>query len=175
MITLVKTLDKQLFQEAMRAAFFGDTDLKKYHIKPSDDYEAMVQDSYFNISIVRGELGADLYLVYSDDVLIGFTCIVPKISMLYSFGINIDYREKNVLKEWMRQVQDIMFSFTGHINVMLYSKNTRAIQFFKKNGFGFVFKNTKIKGSKPATLLAKYRHVNAFKLVNELEFEEGLG
>jgi hypothetical protein len=175
MITLIKTTDKQLFQEAMRAAFYNDVNLKKYHIKPSNDYEEMVQDSYFNIGIVKGELGAELYLVYSNDVLIGFSCIVPKLSMLYSFGININYRTKEVLRSWINLIQENIYFYSGHINAMLYSKNTRAIRFFKKNGFGVIFQNTKVMNSEPATLLVKYKFVNAYKIVNELEFEEGLG
>lgn len=175
MINIVKTKDKQLFQEAMRIAFFDDAELKKYHIKPSDNYEDMVQDSYFNIGIAKGELGADLYVIYYKEILIGFSCIVPKLSMLYSFGININHRNKNVLRDWINGMQNIIYSFSGNINVLLYSKNKRAIDFFKKNGYGVIFQNTKIMNSEPATMLVKYKFVNAYKLVNELEFEEGLG
>jgi hypothetical protein len=175
MITIVKTKDKQLFQEGMRVAFYDDLDLKKYHIKPSDNYEDMVKDSYFNIGIVKGELGAELYVVYFKGILIGFSCIVPKLSMLYSFGININYRKKEILRDWINGIQDIIYSYSGHMNVLLYSKNTRAISFFKKNCFGIIFQNTKIMDSAPATMLVKYKFVNAYKMVDELEFEEGLG
>ena len=78
MITLVKTTNRELFLTAMRAAFYDDQDLKIYHIEPSDNYEDMVLHSYENIGIVRGELGADLYVVYKDEEIIGFTVIALK-------------------------------------------------------------------------------------------------
>jgi ribosomal protein S18 acetylase RimI-like enzyme len=57
----------------------------------------------------------------------------------------------------------------------LYSKNKRAINFFRKNGFNYVFQNKRMYGSDPASLLIKRRFQKSIKMVNELEFEEGLG
>lgn len=175
MITLIKTTDKELFIQGMRAAFYNDEDLKIYHINPSDDYEDMVTHSLKNINIVKGELEMDRYLVYWDDVLIGFTCICPKVDLLYSFGINVEYRKRNVVRDWIHQVQKIIFDHSPHINILLYSKNTRAINFFRKNGYTFVFKNKRLYGAEPACLLNKPRLQKKIKIVNELEFEEGLG
>lgn len=175
MITLVKATNKEQFIEGMRAAFYNDVDLNKYHIKPSDDYEEMVQDSISNIYIVKGELAMDNYLVYWNDVLIGFTCISIMVDLLYSFGINVEYRNRVVVREWLSKVQDIIFKQAPHMNVLLYSKNTRAINFFRKNGFNFVFQNKRMYGSDPASLLIKRRFQKSIKMVNELEFEEGLG
>lgn len=175
MITLVKTTNRELFLTAMRAAFYDDQDLKIYHINPSDDYEDMVLHSYENIGIVRGELGADLYVVYKDEEIIGFTVIALKAGLLYSFGININHRNKYVLSEWLKICQNILFDDCGFINVLLYSKNTRALKFFERNGFKLRFANKKIMGSEPATMATKYKNYRMFRVVDELEFEEGLG
>jgi hypothetical protein len=132
MIEITKTTNKNLFIEGIRIAFENDNDLILFHNKPSSNIEEMVQETYFNIGIFRGELGADLYLVYLNKKLIGFTCIGTKLSILYSFGINIEYRTENNLENWLNIVQSILFERTGFINVLLNSKNIRAIKFFEK-------------------------------------------
>jgi hypothetical protein len=175
MITLVKTTNRELFLTAMRAAFYDDQDLKIYHIKPSDDYEEMVLHSYENIGIVRGQLGADLYVVYKDEEIIGFTVIAVKAALLYSFGININHRNKYVLSQWLKICQNKLFDACGFVNVLLYSKNTRALGFFERNGFATTFNNKKIMDSDPATMMTKYKSHKMFRVVDELEFEEGLG
>ena len=175
MITLVKTTNRELFLTAMRAAFYDDHDLKLYHINPSDDYEEMVLHSYENIGIVRGELGADLYVVYKYEEIIGFTVIALKAGLLYTFGININHRNKYVLSQWLKICQNILFDNCGFVNVVLYSKNIRALKFLERNGFKTRFINKKIMGSNPATMVTKYKNYRMFRVVDELEFEEGLG
>lgn len=175
MITLVKTTNRELFLTAMRAAFYDDQDLNIYHIKPSDNYEDMVLHSYENIGIVRGELGADLYVVYKDEEIIGFTVIALKAGLLYSFGININHRNKYVLSEWLKICQNKLFDVCGFVNILLSSKNSRALGFFERNGFKPTFSNKRINGNESATMITKYKNYRFPQVVDELEFEEGLG
>ena len=52
--------------------------------------------------------------------------------LLYSFGINIEFRTGEILRKWMEEV-DVLLG--KNYIVSLFLKNTRAIKFFTKNGF----------------------------------------
>lgn len=51
---------------------------------------------------------------------------------LWTFGIHKDYRHKDVLISWLQKVEELLGLpyFTA-----LHNCNTRAIEFFLKNGF----------------------------------------
>jgi hypothetical protein len=83
------------------------------------------------------DFGIEYYkIVLTEDdfaISIGFTVIIKKPeNYLFSFGINIEYRKKEILIQWLNCVERI---FDDMYIVMLNEKNIRAINFFEKNGF----------------------------------------
>lgn len=137
-------------KNAIAVAFDGDEDLRKYHIKPTLlDNKQMAFHTYREIGKQRDPGKASLYYygVYVSGehgtALVGFTviCRLP-LAMLYSFGINHQYRNKEVLTKWLECVQD---KFEGiPFGTVLNIKNTRAIRFFEKNGFQQTHSNKRL-------------------------------
>jgi hypothetical protein len=66
---------------------------------------------------------------------IGYTVFIKNASQpneLYSFGINIKFRKQDILINWLEGVKE---NIGNDYTVALWEKNSRAINFFKKNGF----------------------------------------
>lgn len=66
---------------------------------------------------------------------IGFTVTVTNEEpphMLFSFGINILYRNKKNSTKWLQAVKELLGKY---LCVPLHKNNQRAIEFFEKNGF----------------------------------------
>lgn len=75
------------------------------------------------------------YAVVVDGVPVGYTVTVKNDKLpneLYSFGINISHRSKEVLMAWLKAVEE---KIGIPYYIVLWSKNTRAINFFERNGF----------------------------------------
>ncbi len=181
MITLEKFKNSHFLRLCISQAFIGDERLRKYHIKPSDDLQEMIDDTFNTIMDSSKELGLDWYsVVFTDGVfnkhLIGFVCVSVSRSLIYSFGINIEFRKKDILKEWIRKVERIFKSNNiGNCSVILYTKNRRAVSFFMKNGYAITFNNYKLyEDTDPITGLSKTFN-NYILNVHDLEFECGLG
>ncbi len=51
---------------------------------------------------------------------------------LYSFGINIHYRSRKIVLKWMEETKKLL---GDSFWVSLYKQNSRAINFFERNGF----------------------------------------
>jgi len=101
-------------------AFEGDTELPKYHISDRDfawhTYDAICKTAEI------------LPLKYYKVCDFGFTVTSP--GLLYSFGINIEYRTPELLKLWFDEIKEIMPKF----ECMLHGKNSRAIKHLIKQG-----------------------------------------
>lgn len=70
------------------------------------------------------------YGMFLEQTPIGFTVLSEK--LLYSFGINVFCRQKEVKTIWLNWLRRV---FDNNFVVCLYSKNTRAINYFLKNNF----------------------------------------
>lgn len=109
-------------------AFLGDNDLlEKYHIV-GGSLEDCVNSTIEAIRDVDKMYGLRYYMITNDGVAVGYMTLGP--DFLHSFGINIQYRQKDILKEWWSELLNIMSDFF----CTLHSKNTRAIEFLKKQG-----------------------------------------
>lgn len=78
----------------------------------------------------------ETYLVLKDEKTpIGFTVLIKNDSIpneLYSFGININHRNKENLLPWLGEVKK---KLGIPYYVVLWRKNERATNFFKRNAF----------------------------------------
>lgn len=112
----------------IKRAFDGDSELmSKYHII-NGTIEECIDSTMYAIIDVDKVYGVKCYMISCDDRAVGYMTIGP--DFLHSFGININYRTKDVLKEWYQSLLSIKSDFF----CTLHSKNTRAIEFLKKQG-----------------------------------------
>jgi len=81
------------------------------------------------VKTVNKEVEVECYSVVLDGEEVGYVCKIP--NNLYSFGININYRKKDILIEFWDRVKELM---EDSFICMLYPQNTRAISFLKKQG-----------------------------------------
>lgn len=136
-VRLVK-IDRRSLSYHVKLAFDGDRELMdNYHISPGTLNHCVAHTMEFI------EQNADHYkddiefyaVVYNVETVIGYTIIIRNATHpneLYSFGINVKYRQKDILMAWMDQVKE---KIGEPFYIVLWSKNTRAINFFEKNGF----------------------------------------
>lgn len=104
----------------IQTAFKGDEDLPQYHISPID----FAGHTYNEILKTAEIMPLTCYKV--DEF--GFTVTSP--GLLYSFGINIEYRTPKILKNWYIEIQKLLGSF----ECILHGKNNRAIRHLIKQG-----------------------------------------
>lgn len=101
-------------------AFTGDGDLPQYHISAID----FAEHTYSEICKTAEILPITCYKVGE----FGFTVTSP--GLLYSFGININQRTPEILKNWYIEIQNLLGSF----ECVLHGKNNRAIRHLIKQG-----------------------------------------
>lgn len=117
-------------------AFQNDTELfSKWHII-QDVPLACINDTYNRILDTVSYFDITCYKVLLYDVIIGYTVICEEHGLLYSFGINKQYRTKEVLKNWFAEIIKIL----GIFDCILWQKNERAINHLIKQGM--TIKNT---------------------------------
>lgn len=104
----------------IKIAFEEDTELPVYHISDKD----YAWHTYDQICKTSDILPITCYKVGE----IGFTVLSP--GLLYSFGINVNYRDEKTLKDWFYQIKNIMPTF----ECVLHGKNSRAISHLVKQG-----------------------------------------
>jgi GNAT superfamily N-acetyltransferase len=181
MITLHEFKNKHFLKLAIDVAFRNDDELTKYHISPSDDFDDMINDTFLTINESSKELDLNWYsVVFTNgefkDKLIGFVCVSMNNSLIYSFGINKEFRKKDILKQFLRKTEGLFKKDNRNgCSVILYTKNERAVNFFLKNGYNITFNNYKpLDDFPPITGLIKV-FKNYIKHIPDLEFEYGLG
>lgn len=131
----LKTIPSGTVGPAIHFAFKGDWQLiHKLHLV-NGDLTDCVKSTFREIERV-GHSGVPLnYLgiYYTDgqnrELLIGFTVSAPK--TLLSFGINIQYRTKEIVLAWWECVCTLL---DNEFVTWLFKKNTRAIDFLTRNG-----------------------------------------
>lgn len=113
-------------------AFSGDYEfVSKYHFRDASLYD-LIKSNIANINELALETDVECYKSCVAGNVIGFVVMAMKGKMLYSFGIKKEYRVKEILMQWAAKIKE-----KGDCNIVcpLNIENTRAINFFCKNGF----------------------------------------
>lgn len=121
-------------------AFTGDKELSEYHITGAD-LKTCIADTVHKIKEADAMMHLQVYAVNDTELnkTIGFTAICKEYGLLYSFGIAPVHRTKENLINWFQQILLIIPEFKCY----LWNKNTRAIEFLKRNGAEVTEKNKK--------------------------------
>lgn len=120
----------QLYNAIMHT-FYGDQDLvDKYHIV-NGNFENCLNDTFNKIQQTGLKFPMNHYYVMIEKLPVGFISVNFEHNLLYSFGINKAYRNKDFLIEWFSEVKRFL---GGHFFTCIAKKNTRAILFLIKNG-----------------------------------------
>ncbi len=138
MIKLIP-IDKTNIRYYIKLAFEGDKELlEKYHILAPSTLEECVKHTAESIEENEEHYkdNIEFYAVILDvETVIGYTIIIKNKKVpneLYSFAINVKYRQRDILEEWLRELAK---KLGDNYYTVLWQKNTRAIDFFEKNGF----------------------------------------
>ena len=155
MSVTLEAIPPQALSFYIKMAFRDDPELiEKFHISPGS-LDHCVGHTLGLIEGNRGFYQSDMetYAVVIDkETPIGFTVLIKNEKIpneLYSFGINIKHRTKENLLSWLSEIK---IKLGDPYYVVLWSKNTRAIDFFERNGFS-VDRTLKIPGDEIKTLL----------------------
>lgn len=117
------------YKEILTECFSTDSDLlKKWHIEAPSDLETCVNRTNNDLLSINNM--NFVLLKDNKDSLIGFYGTEMG-CYLTTFFIKPEYRNKEVIKKFWKQVEKDM---TKEYYSGLYAKNTRAIEFLKKNG-----------------------------------------
>jgi len=117
----------------VRISYDGDEDLlNKYHIEKFS-LEDAVESTMGMIKETGDTIEMSYFKVVLGDEPIGYLAIFQ--NFLYSFGINIKYRTKEVILQYWELIKEVLND--GFIT-MLYPNNDRAINFLKKQGMSEV-------------------------------------
>lgn len=130
-LRMVNTLK---IEDYIRSAWEGDGELQKFYDKSLKrrTLEGMVKDTTRKILELM-EMDEDISLIGidSDRNMIGFIIVSEKLSLLYSFGINSKYRNKEMLSAIFNYVvKKLKYRFYS----VMFEYNTRAINWLKKCG-----------------------------------------
>jgi hypothetical protein len=111
-------------------AYKGDKELLETYCSINGSLEFVTNEIY-KVIIMQSRYGEmDIFGVFWEGKIIGYTiCVKP--NHLFSFAINIKYRIKEILNAWWTW---IVTWFDSEFGTFLYKKNTRAIDFCKRNG-----------------------------------------
>jgi len=127
----IKTIPIEDIGRYVGIAFDGDNELvEKFH-KADKTLEETIAGNIKNINELAGKIDLKCFVVYWGDNEIGFFVMAYHNSMLYSFGINKKYRVKNILLDWWGSIKALVGEY---LICPLNSENTRAINFFVRNG-----------------------------------------
>lgn len=129
MITL-QSISIDELKEYVYLAFDNDNELsEKYHKIEGASITDCVDETYRTIIDTSSMIDLEHYIVLEGENKIGYTCLSK--NLLYSFGINVLYRTKYNLIQWIDLVKEkLNYDFI----CLLWSKNTRAINFMLNNG-----------------------------------------
>lgn len=115
--------------EYVSIAFKDDKDLLTEYSHYST-MEELIETNVANTIELAKTKEVKCYGLFLEDTPIGFTVISER--LLYSFGINLYCRQKEVKAIWLSWLRRV---FDNNFVVCLYSKNTRAINYFQRNRF----------------------------------------
>jgi hypothetical protein len=141
-MTFVEIFEWIELEKCIHIAFKDDKKLiQEYHIL-GGTLEDCVRDTKLKIIEESERITLDWYKVLDDyGEIIGFLVVNDTYKILYSFGLNINSREK--YKKLFFYKLSIMFD--GEFTCGLWGKNERAIRFLEKMGMQVVSKYENIK------------------------------
>ena len=117
-------------------AYNGDSELmEKYHTKKCDLQEA-VNSTLAMIYTMAKTQKLNCYKVIYQKQPIGY--VVYFMNVLYSFGIDIKFRKKDILLHWWDELKSVIGK---NFVCRLYRNNTRCIDFLKKQQMEVVDEN----------------------------------
>lgn len=128
-------LEEIRFEELEPLVSFGfgdDPDLLDKYQQIKGDFLTMVKRNIKNIEEADVILNLTHYKVYEGDKIVGFTVMDLGKNILFSFGINAQFRTKEVVTAWIEKVKEML---NGLVRCALWNENQRAIDFLLKNGF----------------------------------------
>ena len=126
----VKKISLNNLPELIRTSYEGDKDiLATQHVVPFENIDDATTMTFGMIKDMAAEKDLVYYKVVYKKKSIGYFVTFDK--FLFSFGINIKFREKDILKGWW---QKVVSSLEKNFMCILYPHQARAIEFLKKNG-----------------------------------------
>jgi hypothetical protein len=129
-----------LYSSIYMAFLYDDELVNQYHIV-NDDIEKCVKDTYNKILIESKSSELRWYSVNDDnDALMGFLIVSLSYGVLYSFGLNINYRKEHA-KEFFDNIKELL---NNNFGCGLWTKNTRTIKYLIRNGMQIVRKERDI-------------------------------
>lgn len=132
-IRLVRVTKEEL-RDCIQIAYSGDEQMKKIHILEDPTLEEMTDYTWIQSVTDMEAYGTKLYrVVLPDGTSIGYTTMVlHPVKMLFTFGINIEYRKPEIMDGWMKALeQHLGYQFS----LTLRTSNQRAVKFFVKRKF----------------------------------------
>lgn len=139
MIT-IKKISKSEIPSLIAISYEGDHELlSKYHsanMHGDVNFPIAVLSTLDTIDEVSKEFKLSYYKVIYQKKPIGY--FVTFDNFLHSFGINIKYRNREVLSGWFESVKKVLGK---HFVCMLYDINTRAINHLQKQGMRIVHRD----------------------------------
>lgn len=136
----IEILHKEVLYECIYSAFAGDKKLiEKYHVV-GDNLEDCVRDTHNKIIETSNQIPLDWYALVDEEKAIGYLVVSVENNLLYSFGLNIDYRQNysDLLFEKISELLDENFI------CLLWNKNVRAINYLLRNGMKIKQENEEI-------------------------------
>lgn len=134
-------ISKEDLKVLISFSFEGDNALlDKYHISPGT-LEHCVNHTFTFIENNKDFYKSDMKIfkveasIEGEDIAVGYTVVIENEKApneLYSFGIKKDYRSKEIIEAWLESVSN---QIGIPYYIILWNKNTRAVNFFGNNGF----------------------------------------
>lgn len=128
MIDLLEINEFEL-KKYVEAAYQGDEDLLNYYHIDKYDFDGAVKETLNMIEQTSVGVNMKYFGVQIHDEKIGYICAFQ--NNLYSFGVNIKYRNKWVLIDFWENIKTIL---GNNFMTVLYPNNTRAINWAKRCG-----------------------------------------
>lgn len=131
-------IEKSELKSLITLSFEGDNELLDiFHIKAPATLDECVNNTFSFIENNKDFYAEDMkiFKLIRGMEAIGFTVIIENEHLpneLYSFGIKKEYRTWDITSKWMELLQKIL---GVPYYIILWSRNTRAINFFERNGF----------------------------------------
>lgn len=129
MVTL-RQIGKRKLKEGIGTAFEGDEAIFDFYDPTVNvkDLDGIVKDIYGKIKRQQKTDKLTYFGIFEGRDFIGYSVVGE--NFLYSFGVNVGWRKKEVLLQWWKVIKKQM---NQDFAILLWSRNKRAIQFLIKN------------------------------------------
>lgn len=129
MITIKKISLYELIP-MIRLSYENDRDvMEKFHIRPNMELKECVDSTFDMIRDSSKLCQLAYYKIMTQKQPVGF--FITAYKRLYSFGVGIKFRRKDILTGWWVYVREVL---GNEFVCSLYKNNTRAIAFLEKQG-----------------------------------------